>query len=136
MQKSGDELVGADPAAKCEGGATLNEALLSGEDLVSPKVKAERAIAAQLDVAAKTMATLLAMDPVDKFSAADGGEPNIIERPNAAMAQLQWKIAQYILDAAMERLPSANNVAKSIVVKAIDAKSLQAELAKRLKKAA
>ena len=134
MHKSGDELVGEARDGVC---SPQTEALLTGEDLVSPRVKAERALAAQLDKAATVMQSLLAMEPVDKFIAADGGEPQCVERINTGMAQLQWKIAQYILDAAMDRLPTPiANSGRSILVRTVDPKALQAELAKRLRKAA
>ena len=133
MAKSGDELVSESP----DGAKKPDDALLSGQDLISDRVKAERAIAVQIDKAAAVMSALLAMEPVDKFIAADGGEPQCVERVNTGMAQLQWKIAQYILDAAMDRLPTPiANTGRSIVVRTVDPKALQAELAKRLKKAA
>jgi hypothetical protein len=133
VAKSGDELVSESP----DGAKKPDDALLSGQDLISDRVKAERAIAVQIDKAAAVMSALLAMEPVDKFIAADGGEPQCVERVNTGMAQLQWKIAQYILDAAMDRLPTPiANTGRSIVVRTVDPKALQAELAKRLKKAA
>jgi hypothetical protein len=84
------------------------------------------------------MQALLSMDPVDRFSAADGGEPNMVERPNVGAMQLQWKIAQYVLDAAMDRLPqpAAKSGNKPIVVRTVDNAAIQKELRRQLNKAA
>jgi hypothetical protein len=137
VAKSGDELVGETEDGGCKPQNDHTDALLKGQDLVSDRVKAERAIAIQIDKAAAVMTALLALDPVDRFMPSDSGEPNMVSRPNVGAMQLQWKIAQYILDAAMDRLPTPiANTGRSIVVRTVDPKQLQAELAKRLRKAA
>lgn len=137
MADKGDELVNTGGVNESNSGS---EVLIAGEDLISPQLQAERAIKAKLATAAEVMSKLLDMSPVDRFApAADGGEPEAVERINTRMAELQWKIAQYVLDACMDRLPKpaadSGKQGRPIVLRTMDAGALQAELRKRLKAA-